>query len=220
MKIVAMSDMHGLLPETVPACDLLLLAGDLAPVKNHGISFQADWLDWEFRYWLKRQPARKIVGIAGNHDFIFEQEPNRVPRGLQWTYLQDEGIEWEGLKIWGTPWQPWFCDWAFNGDPETLQRQWALIPDDTDILIVHGPPFGFGDGVPIKDGVLRNCGCPHLLERIQTIKPLIIVFGHIHEGRGEWQLGRTRLANVTLVDAWYKPVYEPWVYELNVRRDG
>jgi predicted phosphodiesterase len=214
MKIVALADLHGYLPSAVPTCDLLLLAGDLTPVQNHDVGFQAEWLDGPFRAWLQRQPARKIIGIAGNHDFIFEQMPFLVPRDLPWTYLQDSGTEWEGLKIWGTPWQPCFFDWAFNGDPPRLQRQWALIPDDTDVLVLHGPPYGYGDGVPEKNGTVRRCGCPHLLARIEAVRPRVAVFGHIHEGRGEWQFGPTRLANVTLVDAHYQPVHAPWVYEL------
>jgi Icc-related predicted phosphoesterase len=213
MKIVAMSDMHGELPD-VPTCDLLLLAGDLTPVRDHTFMFQASWLDGEFRTWLKRQPARKIIGIAGNHDFIFERAPDLVPADLPWTYLQDSGTEWEGLKIWGTPWQPWFFDWAFNGGPEDLKRQWALIPDGTDILVVHGPPYGYGDGVPESDGSLRRCGCPHLLERIRALQPRLVVYGHIHEGRGEWQLGPTRLANVTILDGNYQRRFEPWIVQL------
>jgi Icc-related predicted phosphoesterase len=212
MKIVAMSDMHGQLPDSVPACDLLILAGDLTPVWDHSLLFQANWLRREFRDWLSTQSARKIVGIAGNHDFIFEQAPDLIPRDLPWTYLQDSGTDWEGLKIWGTPWQPIFFDWAFNGDPEKLRRQWSLIPDDTDILVVHGPPLGYGDGVPERGGV-RRCGCPHLLERIREIQPKLVVFGHIHEGRGEWDLRPTKLANVTLLDAGYRAVFEPWVFE-------
>ena len=130
IKIVAVSDMHGYLPDNIPPCDLLLLAGDLTPVQNHGIQFQAEWLEGPFRSWLRRQPARKIVGIAGNHDFIFEHAADVVPTDLPWTYLQDSYLMWEGLKIWGTPWQPTFFDWAFNGNPEKLQRQWDLIPED------------------------------------------------------------------------------------------
>lgn len=214
MKIVAMSDLHGYLPERVPACDLVLLAGDLTPISNHGSLFQARWLDTDFRRWLERLPARKVVGIAGNHDFVFERDPHLVPRDLPWTYLQDSGCAWEGLKIWGTPWQPRFFDWAFNGDPERLRRQWSLIPDDTDILIVHGPPRAFGDTVPRGEGKFELCGCPHLLERIKEIRPRLVVYGHIHEGRGEWRLGRTRLANVTLVDARCEPAYEPWTCEV------
>jgi Icc-related predicted phosphoesterase len=213
MKIVALSDAHGQLPQRIPTCDLLLLAGDLTPVTNHGLNFQRDWLNGEFRSWLRSVPARKIVGIAGNHDLIFEQAPDLVPADLAWIYLQDSGIDWEGLHIWGTPWQPWFWDWAFNGNPERLQRQWALIPQNTDILIVHGPPRGYGDGVPNAGGV-RLCGCPHLLDRIKEIRPKLVVFGHIHEGRGEWQLDGTRLANVTIVDDGYEAVFAPYVFEM------
>ncbi len=233
MKIIALSDLHGNLPEQLPACDLLLLAGDLCPLQSHDFAFQAGWLDTEFREWLYEQKARRIVGVAGNHDFVFERAPHLLPRDLPWRYLQDAGFNWNGVKIWGTPWQPWFWDWAFNGDPERLQRQWRLIPDETDILVVHGPPFGYGDGIPENlspqppspdrrggqggsgSGV-RHAGCPWLLERIQEIKPKLVVFGHIHEGRGEWQLGPTRLANVTLVDEAYEPVYPPWTCELEL----
>src|SRR5436190_1982375 len=111
MKVVAVSDMHGILPE-VPACDLLLLAGDITPVQDHDLSFQASWLGQEFRHWLKQVPARKVIGVAGNHDFIFQRLPEAVPPDLPWTYLQDEGTEWEGLRVYGTPWQPVFFDWA------------------------------------------------------------------------------------------------------------
>jgi hypothetical protein len=210
---VAVSDLHGHLPE-VPPCDLLLLAGDLTPVTSHDLAFQAQWLDTTFRAWLERVPARTIVGVAGNHDLIFEQAPRHVPRDLPWAYLQDSGLTWEGLRIWGTPWQPWFYDWAFNLYEADLVARWAMIPADTDILVLHGPPRGYGDGVPSRDGGLRLCGSPGLLERIRVVQPRLAVFGHIHEGRGEWRLGRTVLANVTLVDADYSPVYSPWVHEL------
>src|SRR5262245_5605331 len=113
MKVVAVSDLHGLLPD-VPPCDLLLLAGGLCPLGDRSPSSQAGWLDGEFRTWLGQLPARKVIGVAGNHDFLFEKAPQLVPRGLPWTYLQDSGTEWEGLAIYGTPWQPWFFDWAFN----------------------------------------------------------------------------------------------------------
>ena len=217
MKIVAMSDLHGYLPAEVPECDLLLLAGDLTPVHDHDPFFQARWLRDAFREWLNRLPARQIIGVAGNHDFVFEQAAELVPRDLPWTYLQDSGVEWEGLRIWGTPWQPIFFDWAFNGDPQKLKRQWDLIPEETDILLLHGPPYGYGDSVPERGGI-RRCGCPHLLERIREIQPRLAVFGHIHEGRGQWQLGRTTLANFTLLDAAYRPVHEPWVWQLDLTR--
>lgn len=213
MKIAAMSDLHGTLPE-VPSCDLLLLGGDLCPTKNHGVNHQGEWLNGEFRAWLGNVPARKIVGVCGNHDFVFEREPQRVPRDLPWTYLQDSGITWEGMKIYGTPWQPWYHNWAFNLYEPDLIAKWAMIPDDTDILVLHGPPHGYGDGVPRGNGEVEYTGSPSLLARIEAVKPRLVIFGHIHEGRGEWKLGTTTLANVSILDKEYNAVHPVWRIDL------
>ena len=70
---------------------------------------------------------------------------------------------------------------------------------------MHGPPYGYGDGVPARDGSVRLAGCPHLLQRIRAVRPRLVVFGHIHEGRGQWLLVDTVLANVTHVDVAYQP---------------
>jgi predicted phosphodiesterase len=214
MKLVAVSDLHGTLP-SIPPCDLLLIAGDVCPATGHSIARQASWLDTDFRRWLGQVPARKIIGVAGNHDFIFEQAPQQVPDGLPWVYLQDSGTRWEGLSIWGTPWQPWFFDWAFNLYERDLAAKWQLIPEGTDVLVLHGPPFGYGDGVPRDEGI-EHTGSRSLLERIQLVAPRVAVFGHIHEGRGEWQVGRTLLANVTILDEGYRHVHEPWQHELTM----
>ena len=80
LKIVAISDQHGLLP-AIPPCDLLLIAGDITPVKNHDLLYQSHWLNTDFRYWLKSLPAEQIVYIAGNHDLVFQQKPHLVPYG-------------------------------------------------------------------------------------------------------------------------------------------
>jgi len=215
MRIVAVSDLHGVLP-AIPSCDLLLLAGDLCPVENHQLSFQADWLRGEFRAWLESLPARKIIGIAGNHDLVFQDAPDFVPPDLPWTYLQDSETTWEGLKVYGSPWQPWFFDWAFNAGPEQLEKIWQRIPNDSDILLLHGPPRGYGD----KNNIGESSGCPHLLARIQEVQPKLAVFGHIHEGRGEWDLGRTKLANVTILDEAYRHVHSPWLYDLSEGTSG
>jgi Icc-related predicted phosphoesterase len=217
VKVVAISDMHGVLPE-VPACDLLLLAGDITPVEDHGLEFQARWLDEEFRRWLEAVPARKVIGVAGNHDFLFEQAPEAVPRDLPWTYLQDAGMEWEGLKVYGTPWQPWFYDWAFNLEEDDLAKKWALIPAGTDVLVLHGPPYGYGDGVPSSRGgveSVRRCGSPSLLRRIEEVKPRLAVYGHIHPGAGVYRLQGTTLANVSLLDDNYQAVNGPSIFLLD-----
>jgi Icc-related predicted phosphoesterase len=219
MKIVAVADLHGTLPQT-PACDLLLIGGDVCPIDNHAPAFQAAWLDRTFRRWLRERPARKIVGVAGNHDLIFERAPTLLPRDLPWTYLQDSGVEWEGLRIWGSPWQLWFFDWAFNLYENDIKAKWDLIPAGTDILVLHGPPFGYGDAVPGRTPDLpRRTGSPSLLRRIEEVRPRVAIFGHIHEGRGVWTHGPTTLANVTILDAGYKHVYPPWRWELEITRE-
>ena len=157
MKIVAVSDIHGCLPD-IPECDLLLIAGDITPADDHRLQRQFSWLNVQFREWLLSVPARKIVGIAGNHDFIFQTNPKSVA-DLPWVYLQDSGIDWEGVKIWGSPWQPVFHNWAFNAEDYKRQTAWSMIPDDTNILVLHGPPYGYGDFVDNGYGNRGNVGC-------------------------------------------------------------
>jgi predicted phosphodiesterase len=215
LKIIAVSDLHGHLPAIDP-CDLLLLAGDLCPATDHSPFAQMKFLAGPFAEWLEQVPAGRIIGIAGNHDFIFQKQPDLVPRSLRWDYLQDAATEVNGLKMYGTPWQPYFYDWAFNLYEEQLVKKWAMIPDDTDILVCHGPPLGFGDQ---PQGPKPPQGSPSLLRRIEQVAPRLVVFGHIHEGRGRWQLqvpGKREviLANVSHVNLRYAPVHPPMAFEI------
>ena len=205
MKVTAISDLHGYLPE-IKETDLLLIAGDICSVVDHSLSFQESWLDTNFRYWLKEVPAKRIIGIAGNHDFIFEH-PRKVP-SLPWTYLQDQRTEFQGLRIWGTPWQLYFGGWAFNLYEKDLAEKWELIPKDVDILITHQPPYGYGDLVNSN-----NVGSPSLLAKIREIKPRLTVYGHIHNGYGVYKIPEL-LANVSLLNDEYKTVNQPTVFEV------
>ncbi len=203
IKIVAMSDLHGTLPPSkdIPKCDLLLIGGDICG--PHGVLDQSIWLHREFKPWLENLPANKIIGVAGNHDFIWEKAPHMVPR-LPWVYLQDEVYEYNGWKIWGSPWQLRFFDWAFNLDEPDIARKWKYIPDDTDILVLHGPPKYFGDKVnrvqPGEDGFV---GSPSLTAKIREIKPKLVVFGHIHPGYGVYEDEGVTLANVSILNDRY-----------------
>jgi hypothetical protein len=226
MRIAAVSDLHGHLP-AVPACDLLLLPGDLCPVRGghdvHHPRQQALWLAGPFRNWLSVVPAAEVVATPGNHDFIFQQAPELVPAGLRWTCLIDQPAEKFGLRIWGTPWQPWFYDWAYNADPDKMKEVAAAIPADTDLLVMHGPPRGFGDRVTRRGGdgpLYEHVGCPHLLARTAELAGLkLAVYGHIHSGHGVYKVIRpggshdTLLANVSLVDEAYRPVHGVTVFD-------
>lgn len=199
MRVAATSDLHGFLPQ-VPECDLLLIAGDVCPVQNHRPAFQAHWLYTKFADWLDSVPAKRIVGCWGNHDLIAEKMP-AVADDLRWDVLKDESIEVDGLTIYGIPWTLRFCDWAFNLDEPELDEKFFAIRK-ADIIVSHGPPLGYGDLVERGERV----GSPGFLKAIDRLSPGLAVFGHIHEGSGQWLRDKTRLANVTLVDAQYRPV--------------
>lgn len=208
MKIVALSDTHGkhkkvLLPEG----DLLIHAGD---VSVEGRKSQVI----DFLKWFGRQPHRHKVFVAGNHDFYFEQNAwhdikRMIPAGVH--YLCDSGVTIEGLKIWGSPITPWFYDWAFNRQPGgDIQKHWNLIPEQTDILVTHGPVFGVLD--KIADG--KSVGCPGLLEKVRAISPRLHISGHIHEAYGREQLDKTEFINASVLDEHYMVKNKPVIVEI------
>ena len=131
---------------------------------------------------LFQLPYKHKIVIAGNHELGWDSDTKDLKNELtNCTYLEDSSVEINGLKIYGTPYQPEFGRWAFNLErgQECLDK-WDQIPSDTDILITHGPPLGFGD--QNKRNV--RCGCVELLHSVQQrIKPKYHIYGHIHEGK-------------------------------------
>ena len=189
MRIVAMADTHGAHDElTVPEGDVLIHAGDLTGRgTRQAVTRVADF--------LRAQPHRHKIVIAGNHDFLFQDEPEAARSLMQGlTYLEDAEVLIDGVRIWGSPWQPWFHDWAFNLQRGSdIDAKWQLIPKGIDVLVTHGPPAGYGDRC--DDG--QRVGCDDLLRHIERVRPRLHLFGHIHEDKGEWQHGPTRIINVT-----------------------
>ena len=76
---------------------------------------------------------------------------------------------------------------------EALASKWALIPAGVDVLITHGPPLGIGDwcGEPVRQG------CADLLAAVRRVRPLLHLFGHIHQDGGLWREDGVCYANVT-----------------------
>ncbi len=210
MRVIAISDLHGFTPD-VPACDVLLVAGDMCPVDDHELDFQRRWLEGRFSDWLRGLEAGEIVGIAGNHDFVAQADPGLM-RSLPWTYLCDESVEIDRVKIHGSPWTATFMEWAFMRDEEDLRAVWARIPDEVDVLVTHGPPFGHGDLA--VHGL--HVGSQTLAERLAELGRLRLhAFGHIHEAGGSRdKLGAATLANVSYVDFDYRPAHPAAVFEL------
>lgn len=235
MRIVATADLHGWLPglnsqQEIPECDLLLIAGDVCPVWNHERKFQADWLRTTFADWLKAQPAKAIVGIGGNHDFVL-QDSASIGRQLPWSYLNNEDITvalegHESLKVWGSPYSNRYGKWAFMKDDADLGLMWKDIPRDIDILLVHGPPFGYGDkvlgynwsGAESKWVNGEHVGSASLANQLHyEVWPNLkmVVFGHIHEAYGEYTSDKgVRFLNVSQMNEEYEPVNPPVVIDL------
>ncbi len=199
MIIDCISDLHGCKP-ALQGGDLLIVAGDLTgrdTIEEH----------MEFVQWFKKAEYRYKVLIAGNHDGLYYKALHESKRLYENAiYLCDSGIEFEGLKIWGSPWTPIFSDWHFmkkRGDE--IGKMWDLIPKDTDILVTHGPPFGIQDHIKGE-----GCtGCEELRIAIDRIKPKLHVFGHIHEGYGHVTCNGVLHVNCAHVNGHYKPVNKP-----------
>lgn len=210
MKVVLISDTHlrhraELID--IPKCDLLIHAGDALSGGDAGElrSFAA---------WLDSLEATHKVFVAGNHDVIFEKNPYEarklLPRDV--IYLEGDMTEVAGLKIYGAPWQPEFCDWAFNlkrGWP--LKEKWEAVPAGVDILVTHGPPLGILDYSRFSQ---QHVGCEDLRREIDRIKPRLHVFGHIHGGYGISRLGDTVFVNAAICDESYRADHSPIVLEM------
>ena len=222
MRITVISDTHtrhGLIPmKDLPGGDLLIHSGD---IMNSGYN-KNDILDFCTWFHSLEQYDKKIF-IAGNHDRMFENHPEGVEELLNIyfdiDYLQDEGYDLYDLdtdtstKIYGSPWQPEFYSWAFNLPKNSLQlaAKWEAIPDNTDILITHGPAFGTLDTVAGRPW--DNLGCELLAQRIEVVKPKIHVCGHIHSGYGYEFKNGTHFFNAAVLDEQYEYTQKPMTFD-------
>jgi Icc-related predicted phosphoesterase len=218
MKITFISDTHNKhkqITEDLPGGDLLIHSGDISSMGyKHEIQQFCKWFDSLTNY-------SAVVFIAGNHDFGFEKRPEEtmeIVNSYEWiTYLQDSVLHFaseniEIANIYGSPWQPEFHNWAFNLPKNglELEQKWNDIPDNTDILITHGPAFGYLDTIM---GQYDNLGCELLTKRIKTIKPKIHVCGHIHSGYGYVFDGDTHFINASVLDERYQYTQKPLTVE-------
>lgn len=209
-KIICLSDTHNCNEQiSVPEGDILIHAGDAT------INGTADEIG-SFNKWFTNLPHKCKIFVAGNHDWLFETDHDRARSLLsnEIIYLQDNFVKIEGLKIYGSPWQPRFFEWAFNlNRGAELAEKWKLIPEDTDILITHGPPFGILDEVPRRFWI-ENSGCEELRKRVETIRPKLHVFGHIHCGYGMTEQFGVKFVNASNCDEEYKPSQLPIIINL------
>jgi len=221
MRIVCISDTHTLqdnMTADIPEGDVLLHAGD---VMNSG--YDASDIFY-FLDWFGALPHKHKIFIAGNHDRLFENDPKAVKdiidkkngvlkssKKKKITYLEDSEIVIDGVKFYGSPYQPEFCNWAFNVNrgPD-IKRVWDKIPLDTDVLITHGPPYGILDWTEYDR---LNVGCEMLMPKILEVKPKIHLFGHIHEAYGVKVVDDTTFVNASICTLRYRPINKPIVFD-------
>ena len=209
MKIVIISDSHGKHKQlALPDADMIIHCGDMT---TRGYEYEIqNFMKW---YGTLNQYKYKIC-IAGNHDILYEKNSilakSLVPENV--VYLEDSGVEIEGIKFYGTPVQKIFYNWAFNRPESTLIKHWQAIPDDTDVLITHSPPYMIGDYVPRS---MQHEGSPSLYEEItKRIKPKLSVFGHIHAGYGVYNIDEITFINASNLDEDYNCVNAPILIEI------
>lgn len=205
MKATFISDLHGDMPK-LKGGDLLIVAGDLT-AHDKEIQYK------KFSEWVISQDYRHIVIVAGNHDCYVQNSPCSFDVGMLGgaaTYLCDSGTEFEGLKIWGSPWVPYFdgvnpdCSAFMIRSDYVLKDKFDLIPEDTDILITHGPCFGRLDLTLYGD----NAGSPALRTRVDYLRGKQLkyhIHGHIHEAYGMHDEGGLKTFNVARMDRSYRP---------------
>lgn len=226
MQITFISDTHTKhyeMTSDLPGGPIIVHAGDIS-------SRGRKWEIEDFLEWFDSLPYTHKIMIPGNHDFFFEYD--RIARTPQGSYrfgnanltreqveevtskfpnihiLNDSGITLEGIKFWGSPITPWFHDWAYNRWTHEIDQHWDLIPEDTNVLITHGPPYGVLDEV-IRDR--QKVGCEKLMERVNQINPKIHVFGHIHEANGQEKIGDTLFINASSLNVRYDYTNKPIV---------
>jgi hypothetical protein len=232
MRIVALSDQHGYLPD-IPPCDLLIIAGDVCPDRFGPVLAMRDpdqqkaWFDRNVRPWLANAPATHKILTWGNHDWCgqscgFRRDSPAESPATDLQILVDEGTSVSSsdrssrvVSIWATPWSNQFMNWAFMKVPEQLEAVYAEIPAGIDVLVSHQPPYGYGDRYfDVGSGKVEHLGSRELLKAIERVRPRLVVCGHIHDGHGRSECQGIPIYNVSVVDERYRLVHAPTVIDL------
>lgn len=239
MKICAISDLHGYLPQNLPEAEILLICGDIVPLDvQRSMPASAKWFRDRFLKWVRKQTFKKIFAIGGNHDFflksIYHNEDlieHTLYHNDKFELLEDsfkEYISNDGnvYKIYGTPWCHIFGNWAFMYEDEGLIEVYKDIPEDIDILISHDAPYGTSDQClqetfynyerTNENGVKEfpHIGNKPLRDAIIAKHPSILLHGHLHSTNHECEmLEKTMVYNVSIKDENYNIAYKPLVIE-------
>ena len=223
MKIVAISDLHGQFPEIkVEKCDVLCICGDIIPLEIQTDVYKSkNWLKTDFIAWCNSIACEHILLIAGNHDLIFEQilhhEIIDIFLGTKIHYLENDEVEIDGKRFYGTPYCHIFGNWAFMREDFHLKMIYDLIPENLDVLLIHDAPYGTSD-ICLQEtewNDKEHIGCIPLRDAIVEKKPKIVLHGHLHSSNHEVELlEETKVYNVSILDETYNIAYKPLVLNI------
>ena len=230
MKIVALSDQHGFLPD-IERCDLLIIAGDICPdrigesLARHNPARQKAWFDRHVRPWLATSRAAHKILTWGNHDWCgqacsFAEDAPATATSTVLQIVVDEAVSvpaaagMRSVSIWASPWSHQFDDWAFMKPRADLAEIYAAIPARVDILVSHEPPFGLGDCCRLPSGDVAHVGSRELLAAIERVRPRLVICGHLHEGHGRFDFNGSAIYNVSIVNEDYELVRSPTVIDI------
>ena len=216
MKITFISDTHNkheyltskAYDNILGSGDVLVHAGDISMMGKTGEI--KSFLDW-----FSNVDYTHKIFIAGNHDWGFELVSDIAPEYKEKNvhYLFDSEVTIEGVKFYGSPWQPEFFSWAFNlPRGEKLAEKWKMIPGNTDVLITHGPAKGMLDYTPGGEEV----GCQDLFHRIMEVQPKIHVCGHIHWAYGQKNFFGVEFLNASVLNERYQHENKPISLEFDI----
>ncbi|MHA1170011.1 MAG: metallophosphoesterase family protein [Candidatus Hodarchaeales archaeon] len=207
MKILGISDLHQKTPSNLPKADVLVIAGDYSFLPKSS-RYQPKVMLNELKHlnnYLKTisHKFKHIVFTPGNHDWVFETNEKLARQTLdQAIVLINEEVVLDGVKFYGSPVTPAFCNWAFNVERGVdIRKYWDQIPYDTDILITHGPPHGVLDQVFPR---VEHLGCEELADAVNRIMPKAHFFGHVHSGCGQQNLNGIEFCNCSVVGEDYQ----------------
>ncbi len=229
IKIVAISDLHGYLPQIEDPADIMIIAGDIIPFEIQFNKFESKkWFENDFANWAKELPVDEIFMVAGNHDSYLAGINNvnlgliRQATNFKLKYLKNEYLNYvanngESIKIFGTPYCSIYGTWPFMRPDESLIEKYEKIPDEVDVIISHDPPFAISDADVILDDIKRtgrgmiHLGNKPLAERIKNVNFDILFCGHIHSGDHNLT---NKIVNVSLRGESMELKYQPFYYEL------
>jgi len=193
MRIWHISDTHtyhGLLsvPENI---DVVLFSGDCSIPRD---IYKSEFQIREFLLWMWKLPIKHKIFVAGNHDFGIEKNLVKNFEDYDVIYLENDSVTIDGIKFWGSPFTPSFGNWGFGKSRSKIHKVWDSIPDDSDVIVTHGPPKGILDISNNHDNSIEFCGDSSLKKRMFKLEPILVCFGHIHNYRDHINAGSMKLS--------------------------